>query len=74
VALLTDTPKQRNPNHPAVLQSEKDHWDEDTGRPAKSMPGLAKVETSGSIYVLMPTVMKPIAITNDSQSNEGQEP
>jgi len=73
VASLTDKPKQRNPKDPGGHQSKNALGNNDTGRPAKLMPTLAKVITGGSIYVQMPTVRKAITISGDSQSNEEQE-
>jgi hypothetical protein len=73
MASLSDKPKQRNLKHPGGHRSKKDRENTDTGRPAKGKPGLAKVNTSGSIYVLMPKVRKVITISDDSESNEEQE-
>jgi len=50
-----------------------DNENEHIGRPAKGKPGLAKVETSGSIYVQMPNVLKAIVISDDSKSDKEQE-
>jgi len=73
VASLTDKPKQWNPKDPGSHQSKNALGNNDTGRPAKGMPTLAKVETGGSIYVQMPTVRKAITISDDSESNKEQE-
>ena len=73
MASLTDKPKQRNPKHPGGHRWKKAHENQDTGRPAKGKPGLAKVNTGGSIYVQMPKVMKAITISDDSESDEEQE-
>jgi hypothetical protein len=35
--------------------------------------GLAKVKTGASIYVQMSKVLKAITISNDTESNKGQE-
>jgi len=73
VASLTDKPKQRNPKGSGGHPSKKDHKNQDTGRPAKGKPALAKVKTCCSIYVQMPKVIKAITISDDSESNEEQE-
>jgi len=70
VASQTDEPKQQNPTYPRGHQSKKVHENKDTGRPGKGKPGLAMVKTGGWIYVQMPKVMKPITISDDSESNK----
>jgi len=70
VRALTHKPKQRNPKHPGGHQLKKDHENIDTGRPAKCKPGLAKIKTSGSIYIQIPKVLKPIAISDDPKYNQ----
>jgi hypothetical protein len=70
---MTHIPKKRNPKHHGGHQPKKDHENIDTGRPAKCRPGLAKVKTSGSMYVEMPKVLKPIAISGDTKYNKAME-
>jgi len=72
VGPLTDKPKQRNPKHRGGHRSKKAHENKDTGRPPNDKPGLAKVNTGGSIYVQLPKVMNAITISDGSESDEEQ--